>query len=197
MKFPTFHWMLAAFLSVAICGVLSAQDDDAADEDSATAEAAENVANGDNEDANPSYVFRMSNNKFITGVPVDLPSIDVYILGTKVPVPTDAIMGIRFAATDEGKASIALKNGEVYSGTVEMPEVRLAVEWGEAKIKRGMLRSMVKTNDLFWQLKDTPAGARWFLAPKSGSYQSSKLFRDSQDESAAMAPVITNQFVQG
>ena len=117
-------------------------------------------------DADPSFVFRMSNNKFIQGVPVKLPSIDVVILGTKVPVPMDAIMGIRFPEAEGAKASIALKNGEVYSGDVQMPEVRLAVEWGEAKIKSGLLRSMVRSNDLFWQLKDTPSGSRWFLAPK-------------------------------
>jgi len=136
--------------------------DSSMEEDSVTAMAATNVDKA----IDPSYVFRMSNNKFIQGIPVDLPELDIYILGTKVPVPLDAIMGIRFAATDQGKASIALKNGEVYNGTVEMPEIRLAVEWGEAKIKRGMLRSMVKTNDLFWQLKDTPSGSQWFLAPK-------------------------------
>ncbi len=171
MKSQSLNGCLTAILTVVLCTAALAQDENKQDTEARAevipaASEATDAPDVIRTNADPSFIFRMSNNKFIEGVPVDLTGVDIFILETRVPVPIDAIMGIRFATDGEDNASIALTNGEVYNGRITVPDVSLSVEWGEAKIKRGMLRSMVKSNDLYWQLDDTPAGSKWFLAPK-------------------------------
>ena len=112
------------------------------------------------------FVVRMKNNKFLRGVPVDLALIDVFILGTKIPVPLDQVVGIRFAATPEENGTVALKNGEMLSGRIDPPTVVLSVEWGEAKINPNVVSSMVRDGSMQWSVRNTPNGPQWFLAPR-------------------------------
>ena len=118
------------------------------------------------ESSNAAFVVRMKNNKFLRGVPLDFPMLDVYILGTKIPVPVDQIVGVRFPANPEEKGTVALKNGEMLSGRIDPPKVVLSVEWGEAAINPSMLTAMVRDGSMQWSVRNTPNGPQWFLAPR-------------------------------
>lgn len=112
------------------------------------------------------FIFRMKNKKDLQGVPMEFDIVDAYVMETKISIPIDAIVGIRFPNDVNEKTTIALEDGEILSARIEVPQFRLAAEWGEAKLNRGDVKSMVKSSKLFWQLKDTPNGPKWFLAPK-------------------------------
>ena len=114
----------------------------------------------------PSMFIRMQQDKFLQGVPMDIAFIDIYVLGTKVSIPLDSINGVRLGDED-GKGTIAMKDGEILNGRIEIPELRLSVDWGQAIINRASLKSIDRSRDLHWQQKSTPNGVKWFLAPKS------------------------------
>ena len=133
------------------------------------------------------FVVRMKNNKFLRGVPVDLALVDVYILGTKIPVQLDQVVGIRFAATPEENGTVALKNGEMLSGRIDPPTVVLSVEWGEAKINPSVVSSMVRDGSMQWSVRNTPNGPQWFLAPRGNR----TINRSSSYKPAVVNPVST------
>lgn len=128
-------------------------------------------------------VVRMKNNKFLRGIPIDLAMIDVYILGTKIPVPLDQVTGIRFANGADEKSTIALKNGEMLSGRIDRPKVVLSVEWGEATIDPNVLSAIVRDGSMQWSVRNTPNGPQWFLAPRSN--------RGTLNSSSSYSPIRT------
>ncbi len=128
-------------------------------------------------------VVRMKNNKFLRGIPIDLAMIDVYILGTKIPVPLDQVTGIRFASGADEKSTIALKNGEMLSGRIDRPKVVLSVEWGEATIDPNVLSAIVRDGSMQWSVRNTPNGPQWFLAPRTN--------RATMNSSSSYSPIIT------
>ena len=137
--------------------------------------------------AGAEFVVRMKNNKFLRGIPIDLALIDVYILGTKIPVPLDQVIGVRFAAGGDEKGTIALKNGEMLSGRIDTPKVVLSVEWGEATINPAVLSAMVRDGSMQWSVRNTPNGPQWFLAPRTNRGTLNR----SSSYSPLQAPVST------
>ncbi len=122
-----------------------------------------------NETASPhSFVVRMRNKKYLEGSPVEFGFIDVYILDTKVSVPLDRIKGVLISAQPDEMSTLAMTDGQLLSGQIALPELRLMVDWGDATIKRDMVRSMVRSDDLVWQESNTPNGKKWFLTSRSG-----------------------------
>lgn len=140
-------------------------------EENQTLEIAEDKADAKEEaaaekPASTDFVVRMKNNKFLRGVPVDLAFIDVYILGTKVAVPVDQIVGVRFAQGPNEKGTVALKNGEMLSGRIDPPKIILAVDWGQATINSDFVNSLVRDATMQWQMRNAPNGPQWYLAPR-------------------------------
>ena len=158
---------------------LAAQDNDASAATSAQAE--EKTAPV----ADSNFVVRMKNNKFLRGVPVDLAFIDVYVLGTKIPIPIDQIAGVRFAQADGEKGTVALTNGEMLSGRIETPKIHLAVDWGEAKINPGVITGIVRSVDMQWSMRNSPSGPQWYLSPRN--MRSSGIYNHSQFDSMSVA----------
>lgn len=171
MTFPLDRSFIALMTILMISLPASAQDD-IKSEDSATTKTEEVKAKVD-----PNFTVRMKNNKFLQGLPMEFGFIDIYILGTKVSVPLEDINGVRIGEGNNDKGTIALKNGDILNGRIDLPELKLAVDWGQAIIKREMVKSMVRTNDLYWQMKDTPNGPMWFLSPRF--YRSSSSYTPS------------------
>ena len=114
--------------------------------------------------ADVSMVARMQNDKVLRGIPMDIAFIDIYVLGTKISVPLDAINGMRMG-DDGGKGTIVLKDGEVLNGRIELSELQLSVDWGRATISRASLKSLDRSTDLVWNKSNTPNGSKWFLSP--------------------------------
>jgi len=110
-----------------------------------------------------SFVVRMRNKKYLEGSPVEFAFIDLYVLDTKVTVPIDRINGVLVAAQPDELSTLALSDGQLLTGQLDLPELKLMVEWGDATIKRDMVRSMVRSDDLVWQEQSTPNGKKWFL----------------------------------
>ncbi len=170
--FHRFNRCMALIISLALAGSVLAQEEPKAEVDvedigpvaQEEPVVKESVVKESAVDA--SFIFRLKNNKYLQGVPMDFALLDIYVMGAKISLPIDSIVGVRFPDSPDQKATVALKDGELLNGKIDTPTIRLAVEWGEARINREVVKSMVKTPDLFWQLKDTPNGPKWFLAPK-------------------------------
>jgi hypothetical protein len=168
---------IIALMTILMFSVPAMAQDDKKAEDS-TAEKTEEIK----AKVDPNFTVRMKNNKFLQGLPMEFGFIDVYILGTKVSVPLEDVSGIRVGADANDKGTVALKNGDILNGRIDLPELKLAVDWGQAIINRDMVKSMVRTNDLYWQMKDTPNGPMWFLAPR--------YYRSSSSTQPAQAPKV-------
>ena len=123
-----------------------------------------------------SFVVRMRNKKYLEGSPVEFGFIDVYILDTKVSVPLDRIKGVLISAQPDEMSTLAMTDGQLLSGQIALPELRLMVDWGDATIKRDMVRSMVRSDDLVWQESNTPNGKKWFLTSRSGQNTNSGIY---------------------
>lgn len=133
----------------------------------------------------PSMFIRMHQDKFLKGIPMDIATVDIYVLGTKITIPLNSVSGIRMGE-EGGKGTIALKDGEILNGRIELPELKLSVDWGQAIISRASLKSIDRSRDLHWQQKSTPNGVKWFLAPKLIS---------SSNQIPASAPITNNSRV--
>ena len=110
-----------------------------------------------------SFVVRMRNKKYLEGSPVEFAFIDLYVLDTKVTVPMERIKGVLVASQPDELSTLALTDGQLLTGQIDLPELRLMVEWGDATINRDMVRSMVRSDDLVWQEQETPNGKKWYL----------------------------------
>ena len=161
MKFPMDRNVVAMFALLLFAAPVFAQDENVKDNDAKDAEVEEADATPD-----PSMFVRMQEDKFLQGVPMDIAMVDIYVLGTKISIPLDSVSGIRLG-DEGGKGTIALKDGEILNGRIELPELRLSVDWGQAIINRDALKSIDRTRDLHWQQRSTPNGVKWFLAPKT------------------------------
>ncbi len=157
--------VLLLILAFAFCSLpLQAQYDAPVDDQSDTTE---QLPSGAEElpPAPATIVVRMRNNKFLQGVPIDLVSIDIYILGNKVAVPIEEVLGVRFDGGEKSRGTIALKNGDTLIGRMEAPKIVLSVDWGEASIDAEAITSIVRDRSMQWTMQNSPNGPQWFLSP--------------------------------
>lgn len=99
----------------------------------------------------------------LSGTPVDLEAIDMNSLFGNAKIPLHTIAGIRFAQGGNEQTTVVLLNGDALTGDINLSDVDIVSEWGEAKVNVAHLVSIVFRHDLAWSAVATPNGKRWRL----------------------------------
>jgi hypothetical protein len=99
----------------------------------------------------------------LSGSPVDVENIQLNSLFGETKIPLHTIAGIRFAQEGNEQTTVVLLNGDALTGDVNLPEIGIVSDWGEATVNGAHLVSVVFRDDLAWSAVNTPNGRRWRL----------------------------------
>ncbi len=124
--------------------------------------------------------LKLRDNLELSGTPIDLDTIEMTSLVGKVNLPVHTIAGIRFAQGPDEQTTVVLLNGDALTGEINLPQVAIVSEWGEANVNVANVVSVVFRDDLAWSGVATPDGKRWRLTkvrPTGGRHQP-KYYKD-------------------
>ena len=90
-----------------------------------------------------SEVFvKVTQNREISGTPVDLTELKVTTSFGEVAIPLAKIDGIKMHADGNDSSVIAFKNGDLVTGKVELDTVKLKTDWGTAHINTAQIEQI-------------------------------------------------------
>lgn len=105
------------------------------------------VASSNAQDINPpsqgNVYVKVSQNRELTGTPIELTELKVTTSFGEVTIPMAKIDGIKMHATDDDAAVIAFKNGDLVTGKIGIDKVSIKTEWGKAHIKIDQIDQLV------------------------------------------------------
>lgn len=118
----------------------------------------------------------------LSGSPVKIENIELNSLFGAAKIPIHTIAGIRFAQEGNEQTTVVLLNGDALTGDLNLPELSMVSDWGEAVVNGSHLVSVVFRDDLAWSAVNTPNGRRWRLTKvqPGSNVQSNTRYMESQ-----------------
>ena len=110
---------------------------------------------------------RLTTGESITGFLLGPSRIQVFVLGNKLTVPIENILGINLPNNTTDQAVVILKNRDQLTGHVQLDDIKLGIRWGEIKIHRAHIKEVMSSHDLQWTKITTPNGIRWGVSTKT------------------------------
>ena len=86
---------------------------------------------------------KVTRNRELTGAAIDLNSIKFNAEFGQVTIPMAKIAGIKLHVNAEDGAVVALKNGDLVTGKIELETVSLKTAWGKAHIKLDQIETIM------------------------------------------------------
>ena len=86
---------------------------------------------------------KVTRNRELSGTAIDLNSINFKAEFGQVTIPMSKIAGIKLNANPEGDAVIALKNGDLVTGEINLDKVSLKTSWGQAHVKMDQIETIM------------------------------------------------------
>ena len=115
--------------------------------------------------------IRVTQNRELSGTPLDLTEIKVTTSFGEVAIPLAKIDGIKMHADANDSSVIAFKNGDLVTGKVTLEVIKLKTDWGTAHVNTAQIEQVTADrNARFYS--DTSGGGWRFskatAAPASG-----------------------------
>lgn len=85
---------------------------------------------------------KVTQNREISGTPIDLTELKVTTSFGAVDIPLAKIDGIKMHADGNDASVIAFKNGDLVTGTIELETVKLKTDWGTAHINTSQIEQI-------------------------------------------------------
>ena len=82
---------------------------------------------------------RVTQNREISGIPLDLAEIKVTTSFGEVAIPLAKIDGIKMHADGNDASVIAFKNGDLVTGKITLEVIKLKTDWGTAHINTSQI----------------------------------------------------------
>ena len=109
-----------------------------------------------------SEVFvKVTQNREISGTPVDLTELKVTTSFGAVASPLAKIDGIKMHADGNDSSVIAFKNGDLVTGKVELDTVKLKTDWGTAHIDAAQIETITSDKNARFFTDNTTGGSGW------------------------------------
>lgn len=90
-----------------------------------------------------SEVFvKVTQNREISGTPIDLTELKVTTSFGEVAIPMAKIDGIKMHADGNDSSVIAFKNGDLVTGKVELETIKLKTDWGTAHVNTSQIEQI-------------------------------------------------------
>ena len=86
---------------------------------------------------------KVTRNRELTGSAIDLASVKFKAEFGDVTIPMAKIAGIKLHVNAEDDAVIALKNGDLVTGKIDLQTVSLATAWGKAHVKLDQIETIM------------------------------------------------------
>lgn len=114
---------------------------------------------------------RVTQNREISGTPIDLAEIKVTTSFGEVAIPLAKIDGIKMHADGNDSSVIAFKNGDLVTGKITLDVIKLKTDWGTAHINTSQIEQVTSSKDArffndtsssgvkSWRFQKTPAGS--------------------------------------
>jgi len=106
-----------------------------------------------------SEVFvRVTQNREISGTPIDLAEIKVTTSFGEVAIPLAKIDGIKMHADGNDSSVIAFKNGDLVTGKVNLEVIKLKTDWGTAHINTTQIEQVTANKNARFYSDANPVG---------------------------------------
>ena len=86
---------------------------------------------------------KVTRNRELTGAAIDLDSIKFRAEFGEVTIPMEKIAGIKLHVNADDSAVVALKNGDLVTGTIALDTVSLKTAWGKAHVKLDQIQTIM------------------------------------------------------
>jgi hypothetical protein len=107
---------------------------------------------------------KVSQDREITGMPVDLTEIKVITSFGEVTIPLAKIDGIKLHADKNDSAVIAFKNGDLVTGMLSLEVINVKTEWGTAHVNTAQIDTL-----------GMDPNARFYTDSNGGAWRFSKI----------------------
>lgn len=97
-------------------------------------------------DGSKVYV-KVSQNREISGTPVDLAEVKVTTSFGEVAIPLAKIDGIKMHADANDSAVIAFKNGDLVTGKITLEKIVLKTDWGTAHVDTTQIETVTNNRN--------------------------------------------------
>ena len=115
---------------------------------------------------------KVTQNREISGTPIDLTELKVTTSFGEVAIPMAKIDGIKMHADGNDASVIAFKNGDLVTGKVELETIKLKTDWGTAHVNTSQIEQITSDQSArffsdasgsgakAWRFQKTPPPAR-------------------------------------
>ena len=86
---------------------------------------------------------KVTRNRELAGAAIDLDSIKFRAEFGEVTIPMEKIAGIKLHVNADDNAVVALKNGDLVTGTIALDTVSLKTAWGKAHVKLDQIQTIM------------------------------------------------------
>ena len=86
---------------------------------------------------------KVTRNREIAGAPIDLNTIKFKAEFGQVSIPMAKVAGIKLHVNADDAAVIALKNGDLVTGEIELETISLKTTWGKAHVKLEQIETIL------------------------------------------------------
>ena len=108
-----------------------------------------------------SEVFvKVTQNREISGTPIDLTELKVTTSFGEVAIPMAKIDGIKMHADGNDSSVIAFKNGDLVTGKVELETIKLKTDWGTAHVNTSQIEQITSEQSARFFSDSSGAGAK-------------------------------------
>ena len=104
---------------------------------------------------------KVTRNREISGTPISLGEIKFQAEFGKVSVPMAKIAGIKLHVNGEDAAVIALKNGDLVTGAIELETISLNTTWGKAHVKLDQIETILADSKSRFFAESTAGNKGW------------------------------------
>ena len=111
---------------------------------------------------------KLTQNRQLSGVPIELASLNVTTSFGDVKIPMDKVNGIKFHANQDDSAVIAFKNGDLVTGKIDLKKLSIKTEWGKAHINISQLDAITVSSSAAF-FKDGTNGKGWRFSDGSSA----------------------------
>lgn len=110
-----------------------------------------------------SVVFvSVSQNRELTGSVTELDELDFSTsFGVDVKIPMSKIDGIKMNIGNDNGAVLALKNGDMLSGKINLDKIQLKTDWGTAHIDAAQIETITTNKNARFFTDNTSGGSGW------------------------------------
>ena len=120
---------------------------------------------------NDIYV-RVTQNREISGTPMELTEIKVTTSFGEVAIPMAKVDGIKMHADSNDSAVIAFKNGDLVTGKVTLDVIKLKTDWGVAHVNTAHVEQVTTTKGANFYPDNSGGAKGWRFSRTTPAAQS-------------------------